>query len=131
MSMTTFTKPTLFRLLDSHLRWLMPTSIFHDYARGESRLCVFSYLGRLLNTRVRVNMTKSIWTICWLLCERPAHMASHVLSILIRMCGHEGGKAMFVGAPDADIVADAIEILRKRIAAGTATFLVTWQHKSA
>jgi len=29
-----------------------------------------------------------------------------------------------VGAPDADILAAAIEILRKRIAAGTATFLV-------
>jgi len=29
-----------------------------------------------------------------------------------------------VGAPDADILAAAIEILQKRIAAGTATFLV-------
>ena len=29
-----------------------------------------------------------------------------------------------VGSPDADIVAAAIEILQKRIAAGTATFLV-------
>jgi len=29
-----------------------------------------------------------------------------------------------MGAPDADILAAAIEILRKRIAAGTATFLV-------
>jgi len=29
-----------------------------------------------------------------------------------------------VGAPDADILAAAIEILRKRIAAGTATFLI-------
>jgi len=36
----------------------------------------------------------------------------------------EGGKATLLGAPDADIVAAAIEILRKRIAAGTATFLV-------
>jgi len=36
----------------------------------------------------------------------------------------EGGKATFMGAPDADILATAIEILRKRIAAGTATFLV-------
>ena len=33
----------------------------------------------------------------------------------------EGGKATLVGAPDADILAAAIEILRKRIAAGTAT----------
>jgi len=31
---------------------------------------------------------------------------------------------MLVGAPDADILAAAIEILRKRIAAGTAPFLV-------
>jgi ribonuclease HI len=36
----------------------------------------------------------------------------------------EGGKATLVGAPAADILAAAIEILRKRIAAGTATFLV-------
>jgi len=36
------------------------------------------------------------------------------------------GKATLVGAPDVDILAAAIEILvlRKRIAAGTATFLV-------
>jgi len=36
----------------------------------------------------------------------------------------EGGKATLVGAPDADILAAAIVILRKRIAAGTAIFLV-------
>ena len=36
----------------------------------------------------------------------------------------EGGKATLMGVPDADILAAAIEILRKRIAAGTATFLV-------
>jgi len=36
----------------------------------------------------------------------------------------EGGKATLVGAPDADILAAAIEILRKRIEAGTETFLV-------
>jgi len=36
----------------------------------------------------------------------------------------EGENATLVGAPDADILAAAIEILRKRIAAGTATFLV-------
>ena len=35
----------------------------------------------------------------------------------------EGGKATLVGAPDA-VLAAAIEILRKRIAAGTATFLL-------
>ena len=36
----------------------------------------------------------------------------------------EGGKATLVEAPDADILAAAIEILRKRSAAGTAAFLV-------
>jgi len=36
----------------------------------------------------------------------------------------EDGKATFVGAPDAYILAAAIKILRKRIAAGSATFLV-------
>jgi len=36
----------------------------------------------------------------------------------------EGGKATLVGAPDANILAAALEILRKRIAGGTATFLV-------
>ena len=34
------------------------------------------------------------------------------------------GKATLVGAPDADILAAAIEMLRKRIAAGKANFLV-------
>jgi len=33
-------------------------------------------------------------------------------------------KATLMGAPDADILAAAIEILRKKIAAGTATFMV-------
>jgi len=36
----------------------------------------------------------------------------------------EGGKSTLGGAPEADILAAAIEILEKRIAAGTATFLV-------
>jgi len=36
----------------------------------------------------------------------------------------KGGKATLVGPPDADILAAAIEILRKRFAAGTATFLI-------
>ena len=36
----------------------------------------------------------------------------------------EGEKATLVGAPDEDILIEAIEILRNRIAAGTATFLV-------
>ena len=46
-----------------------------------------------------------------------------LLKAVARWIG-EGGKATLVGAPDADILAAAIEILRKRIAAGTATFLV-------
>jgi len=36
----------------------------------------------------------------------------------------EGREAMLVGAPDLDILAAAIQVLRKRIAAGTSTFLV-------
>jgi len=36
----------------------------------------------------------------------------------------EGGKATLVGAPYADVLAATIKILRKRIAEGTATFLV-------
>ena len=36
----------------------------------------------------------------------------------------EGGKATLVGSPDADILAAAIEIPRKRIAAGTSIFFV-------
>jgi len=46
-----------------------------------------------------------------------------LLKAVTRWIG-EGGKAALVGAPDADILAAAIEILRKRIAAGTATLLV-------
>ena len=46
-----------------------------------------------------------------------------LLKAVTRWIG-EGGKASLVGSPDADILAAAIEILRKRIAAGTATFLL-------
>jgi len=46
-----------------------------------------------------------------------------LLKAVTRWIG-EGGKATLVGAPDADILAAAIEILRKRIATGIATFLV-------
>ena len=46
-----------------------------------------------------------------------------LLKAVTRWIG-EGGKATSVGVPDADILAAAMEILRKRIAAGTATFLV-------
>ena len=45
------------------------------------------------------------------------------LKAVNRLIG-EDGKAKLVGAPDVDILGAAIEILRKRIAAGTATFLV-------
>jgi len=41
-----------------------------------------------------------------------------LLKAVTRWIG-EGGKATLVGSPDADILAAAIEILRKRIAAGT------------
>jgi len=46
-----------------------------------------------------------------------------LLKAVTRWIG-EGGKATLVGAPDADILAAAIKILRKRIAAGITTFLV-------
>jgi len=46
-----------------------------------------------------------------------------LLKAVTRWIG-EGGKATLVGSPDADILAATIEILRKKIAAGTATFLV-------
>ena len=44
-----------------------------------------------------------------------------MLKAVTRWIG-EGGMATLVGSPDADILAAAIEILRKRISAGTATF---------
>jgi len=46
-----------------------------------------------------------------------------LLKAVTRWTG-EGGTATLVGAPDANILAAAIEILRKRITAETATFLV-------
>jgi len=42
----------------------------------------------------------------------------------------EGGKVTLVGAPDADILAAAIEILRKGIAVGTATFMLLVKMKA-
>ena len=42
---------------------------------------------------------------------------------LMRWVG-EGGKATLAGAPDADILREAIQLFRARIEAGTATFLV-------
>jgi len=46
-----------------------------------------------------------------------------LLKAVTRWIG-ESGKAILMGSPDAEILAAAIEILRKRIAAGTATFLI-------
>ena len=46
-----------------------------------------------------------------------------MLKAVTRWIG-EGGKATLVWSPDADILATANEIVQKRIAAGTATFLV-------
>jgi len=42
----------------------------------------------------------------------------------VNRCIGENGKATLVGAPDADILAAAIDILQKKIAAGTASLLV-------
>ena len=52
------------------------------------------------------------------LCDNQA-----LLKIVKRWVG-KGGKATLVGAPDADILQEAIEELRKRTTAGAATFLV-------
>jgi len=52
------------------------------------------------------------------LCDNQA-----LLKAVKRWLG-EGGKATLVGAPDAEILPEAIEELRKRTAAGAATFLV-------
>jgi len=41
-----------------------------------------------------------------------------------KRCIGEGGKATLVGAPDADILLEAIEELQKRTTAGAASFLV-------
>jgi len=60
------------------------------------------------------------------LIEDPLQFLCDNLSLLkaVNRWIGKGGKATLVGAPDADILAAAIKILRKRIAAGTATFLV-------
>ena len=42
----------------------------------------------------------------------------------VSRCVGEGGKATLVGSPDADILREAIDLLRKRIQANTAKFLV-------
>jgi len=53
------------------------------------------------------------------LCDNQALL----LKVVKRWVG-EGGKAILVGVPDADILQEAIEELRKRTTAGAATFLV-------
>jgi len=64
--------------------------------------------------------------LCDTLVEEPmlyvCDSQSFLKSVNKQIC--EGGKATFVGAPGADILAAAIEILRKRIAETRATFLV-------
>ena len=52
------------------------------------------------------------------LCDNQA-----LLKVAKRLVG-EGGKATLVGAPDADILLEAIEELRKKSTPGAATFLV-------
>jgi len=52
------------------------------------------------------------------LCDNPALLKA------VNRWIREVGKATLVGAPEADILAAVIEILRKTIAAGTVTFLV-------
>ena len=53
------------------------------------------------------------------LCDNQA-----LLKAAVKRWVGEGGKATLVGAPDADILLEAIEELRKRTTAGAATFLV-------
>jgi len=55
------------------------------------------------------------------LCDNQA-----LLKAVKRWVG-EGGKAKLVGAPDTDILLEAIKELRKRTTAGAATFLVKVQ----
>ena len=64
--------------------------------------------------------------LCDTLIEEPMLYLSDSQSLLkaVNKQISEGGKATFVGAPGADILAAAIEILRKRIAESRATFLV-------
>jgi len=52
------------------------------------------------------------------LCDNQA-----MLKAVMKWVG-EGGKARLAGAPDADILREAIELLRARIEAGTTKFLV-------
>ena len=58
------------------------------------------------------------------LCDNQA-----LLKAVNRWVG-EGGKATLVGAPDVDILLEAIEELRKRTTAGAATFLVKVTRKA-
>jgi len=60
----------------------------------------------------------SVTTPMLYLCDNQA-----LLKAVKRWVG-EGGKTTLVGAPDADILLEAIEELRKRTTAGAATFLI-------
>ena len=60
------------------------------------------------------------FSLCDMLIEEPLlYLCDNqsLMKAVTRWIG-EGGKATLVGAPEADILAAAIEILRKRIAAG-------------
>jgi len=62
--------------------------------------------------------------LCDMLIEKPLLYLcddQSLMKAINRWIG-EGGKATLVGAPETDILAAAIEMLRQRIAAGTATF---------
>jgi len=74
----------------------------------------------------RLELATFVWALCGTpvtkpmlyLCDNQA-----LLKAVKRWVG-EGGKATLVGAPDADILLEAIKELCKRTTAGTATFLV-------
>ena len=58
-------------------------------------------------------------------CDKPLYLCDNqaLLKAVKRWVGKDG-KATLVGAPDANILREAIEELQKRTTAGTATFLV-------
>jgi len=74
----------------------------------------------------RPELAAFVLALCDTLIEEPLLYLCDNQSLLKAVNGWigEGGKATLVVAPDADILEAAIEILRKKIAAGTATFLV-------
>ena len=74
----------------------------------------------------RPELAAFLLALCYTPIEEPLLYLRDNLSLLQavnRRIG-EGEKATLIGAPDVDILAAAIEILRKRIAESRATFLV-------